>query len=235
MAKPPAFQFYTGDWLKDPALSICSPATRGVWIDLICAMHESDRSGRLCGTHEQLARVARCSTVELAQALTDIQTTGAADVTERNGVVTVTNRRMYREHSERLATKTRVRKHRRNAETDQDVTSHSSSSSSSSDPPNPPPAGGVSVGNFVRGWITANCPEFLRSGLRPFERLIKVLGKDEAVRRVQAAMAKRDVGNPFAYLEAIMTKQAAAKALAEASGDNGYGPPTEQNVVKHDF
>ncbi len=28
MAKLPAFQFYTGDWLKDPELSMCSPSTQ---------------------------------------------------------------------------------------------------------------------------------------------------------------------------------------------------------------
>ena len=55
--------------MKDPAISLCTPATRGVWIDLLCAMHELGRSGELRGTTDQIARVARCSTAELAQAL----------------------------------------------------------------------------------------------------------------------------------------------------------------------
>lgn len=99
--KYPWIQFFTGDWLKDPALSICSPATRGVWIDLLCAMHELDRAGELRGTPEQLARVARCLPAEVAHALTELQTTGAAEVTERNGVVTVVNRRMKKESKNR--------------------------------------------------------------------------------------------------------------------------------------
>lgn len=110
--KYPWLQFFPGDWLKDPKLSFCSPATRGVWIDLICAMHEFDRSGELRGSHEQLARIARCHSVEIAQALTELQTTGAADVTERNGIVTVTNRRMKKEHISRSGSMLRMRKMR---------------------------------------------------------------------------------------------------------------------------
>lgn len=45
--KHPAFQFYPGDWLKDTALRCCSPAARGVWMDLICMMYEAPRRGVL--------------------------------------------------------------------------------------------------------------------------------------------------------------------------------------------
>lgn len=113
MKRPqPYFPFYPGDWLKDPALSLCTPATRGVWIDLLSAMHEAGRVGSLSGTREQLARLARCVPADLAQALTDLQTTGAADVSERNGCVTVTNRRMVREAKERADNALRQAKHR---------------------------------------------------------------------------------------------------------------------------
>lgn len=83
--------------MKDCELSLCTPATRGVWIDLLCAMHERNRSGELRGTCDQLARLARCSTVELDQALTDLQTTGAAIVDNRNAIIVIANRRMKRE------------------------------------------------------------------------------------------------------------------------------------------
>lgn len=130
MPKLPAFQFYPGDWMKDPKVSMLSAASRGVWIDLLCAMHEADRSGELCGTTEQFARITRCSTVEFVQALTDFQTTGVADVTERNGKVTVINRRMKREFKEKESNKLRQSKFRRNAKSNGIVTSYSSSSSS---------------------------------------------------------------------------------------------------------
>lgn len=99
--KHPHIPLYTGDWMKDTELSLCTPATRGVWIDLLCAMHERNRSGELRGTTDQLARLARCSTVELDHALTDLQTTGAAIVDKRNGIWEVANRRMKRESDTR--------------------------------------------------------------------------------------------------------------------------------------
>ncbi len=46
-SKLPAFQFYPGDWLKDPAVRSLPLEARGLWIDLLCIMHESDRRGYL--------------------------------------------------------------------------------------------------------------------------------------------------------------------------------------------
>ncbi len=83
--------------MKDTELSLCKPATRGVWIDLLCAMHDRNRCGELRGTSEQLSRLARCSPVDVENALTDLQTTGAALVEHRNGSWMVANRRMRRE------------------------------------------------------------------------------------------------------------------------------------------
>lgn len=111
--KLPSLQFYIGDWLKDANLSMCSPLARGIWIDLLCAMHELDRKGELRGTPDQLARVARCLPVEIVQALDELSNSGAAEVTHRNGVYTVVNRRMKREFEERESSKERVQKFRK--------------------------------------------------------------------------------------------------------------------------
>lgn len=101
MPKFPWMQFNTGDWLKDPKLSMCLPATRGIWIDAIAAMHEDRRSGTLSGSLCQLARVLRCTEPALIAALDDLQATGAGDVTQRNGCITLINRRMFREAKDR--------------------------------------------------------------------------------------------------------------------------------------
>lgn len=101
--KFPWMQFNTGDWLKDPRLSMCLPATRGIWIDAIAAMHECGRSGSLSGSPEQLSRVLRCTEPALMAAIDDLQTTGTADLTLRNGVITMVNRRMLREQKERTS------------------------------------------------------------------------------------------------------------------------------------
>jgi len=94
-------KFHTGDWLKDPKLSMCDPATRGIWIDALCAMHEDGRSGTLTGSLAQIARVLRCTESALHSALNDLTSTGAASVDERNGIVTLVNRRMQREANAR--------------------------------------------------------------------------------------------------------------------------------------
>jgi len=45
--KRPSFQFYPGDWLRDTALRTCSIGARGLWIDMICLMHEGNPYGYL--------------------------------------------------------------------------------------------------------------------------------------------------------------------------------------------
>ena len=45
--KRPSFQFYPADWLRDTALRSCSPGARGLWIDMICFMHEGNPYGHL--------------------------------------------------------------------------------------------------------------------------------------------------------------------------------------------
>jgi len=45
--KRPSFQFYPSDWLRDTALRSCSTGARGLWIDMICYMHEGNPYGYL--------------------------------------------------------------------------------------------------------------------------------------------------------------------------------------------
>jgi hypothetical protein len=140
--KEPYIDFYTGDWKKDQAVARCSPATRGVWFDLLCGMHDDSRSGKLCGTADELARIARCSAAELVLALNELRTTGAADVTERNGTYTVVNRRMFRKAQEREANRLRQSRYRsqsgRNGSVAREVTRPPSISLPTSNKPPPP-------------------------------------------------------------------------------------------------
>ena len=105
--KLPFMKWYCGDWKKDPCVSMCSPATRGIWFDLLNAMHELDQSGIITGTLDSLARAGRCSLAELETALEELASTDVANVTRsvtRDGnvtakceIVTLKNRRMVRE------------------------------------------------------------------------------------------------------------------------------------------
>lgn len=45
--KRPAFQFYPGDWRKDVELRSCTIAARGLWVDLMCVMHDCEPYGHL--------------------------------------------------------------------------------------------------------------------------------------------------------------------------------------------
>lgn len=162
-AKLPFLKFFPADWVTDPNLSMCSASTRGIWIDMICAMHQSDRSGTLTGTPDQLARVCRCSPSDVHSAVCELKATGTADVRECNGVVTVINRRMQREYRERVATTRRVVKHRCNGRvTDlkRDCNAGEDRRQKTEDPPNPPQAGGsvdrASPSNALRPKPSAN-------------------------------------------------------------------------------
>lgn len=95
-------------------------------MDWLCNMHLLDRSGVIAGTREQLARLGRCTAVYVESALQDLSRTKAADVTERNGIVTVTNRRMRREYMLRNGNKLRKQRQRGKPPCHADVTGHKS-------------------------------------------------------------------------------------------------------------
>ena len=47
MSGRPYIKFFTSDWLGDVKLQACSLAARGLWIQLICLMHETKPYGHL--------------------------------------------------------------------------------------------------------------------------------------------------------------------------------------------
>lgn len=112
-------------WLTDPAVTRCTPATRGIWMDLIGVMHLEGRVAQLRGTAEELARFARCLPAEMVQALTELQTHRTADVEHRNGVYVITCRRFIREAAAREAGRDRVERHRVKRRCNGDVTTPS--------------------------------------------------------------------------------------------------------------
>lgn len=133
MGKNPAFQFYPNDWANDPQLKMAPPATRGIWIDFICAMWWAPQRGILSGTLEDLCRLGNCSLGEMDAFLCDAQRLNFADVTKCNNQVTVANRRMVREQKERESTRYRVQRHR-NKTSNASVTVPSPSTPSPSTP-----------------------------------------------------------------------------------------------------
>jgi uncharacterized protein YdaU (DUF1376 family) len=154
MAKAPAFQFYVADYMQDTRM--VSLAARGAWMDLLCTMWRSQNRGQVTSTIIGYARLFGC-TVEQAQSVIDelIESGVCNSVTERDGKVTLKNRRMSREAKGRENANIRQQKYRErhgdagnngtgDAQSNAEVTPPSSSSSSYS--PNgeadtPPPEG----------------------------------------------------------------------------------------------
>jgi hypothetical protein len=97
--KRPAFQFYPGDWLRSADLRACSVGARGLWIDMLCLMHEGTPYGylRVGGTvihSETLARMVGAEVEQIAKWLAEL---AGAEVfsTDKNGVIF--SRRMVRD------------------------------------------------------------------------------------------------------------------------------------------
>lgn len=90
-------QFYASDWLVDSQVGLCSPQTRGIWIDWICHMHLLDRCGQITGTRDELAVLGRCTVVHVESTLADLDYHKTANIEINGDLVTVINRRMRRE------------------------------------------------------------------------------------------------------------------------------------------
>lgn len=66
--KRPSFQFYPGDWTSDLKLRRCSPAARGVWVDILCAFHDSDDGyGLLRWPLREIARTVGASLAHIRE------------------------------------------------------------------------------------------------------------------------------------------------------------------------
>ena len=97
--KRPAFQFYPADWRKDPALSACSLAARGLWIELMCIAHEGDNYGHLSingkpMTTQQVARMVGESPTTVVKLMTELED---ANVFSRSEDGSIYSRRMVRD------------------------------------------------------------------------------------------------------------------------------------------
>jgi hypothetical protein len=135
-------QFYTGDWLKDPAVRACSLAARGLWTDLLCLMWESPERGVLktgeqpWGAQEMASAVGADVTL-VAKLLAELKGKGVASSRAEDGALY--SRRMVRDEAERRKETERQRRYRGSGDrgsrtadaVTEDVTSSSRGSSSS--------------------------------------------------------------------------------------------------------
>ena len=146
--KLPAFMFYPGDWLKDNSLRVCSLQSRGLWIDLLCYMHESPKRGVLMITEDKpmgiphIAQLVGHHVDVVSELLGELVSNGVIDFNikaDNNGeeIAVYSSRRMVRdEHKRELCGKAGAKgggnPNWKKAKGDDKQNTKSSSSSSSS-------------------------------------------------------------------------------------------------------
>lgn len=100
MGKLPAIQFYPADWRKDPGVQSLSFHDRGVWLEIICLMHESEQRGRLLLNgkpmpDEALARLLGLDKQIVTKTISTLLEYGVASIDPQTGALM--NRRMVRD------------------------------------------------------------------------------------------------------------------------------------------
>lgn len=85
--KRPAFQFYPGDWLRSTDLRSCSIGARGLWIDMICLMHEGNPYGHLKVNQkvihpENLCRMVGETFQDVSGWIEELKSSGVVSITD---------------------------------------------------------------------------------------------------------------------------------------------------------
>ena len=85
------FKFYPNDWQSEPKLRMCSIAARGLWMELLCIMHDAKPYGHLTiagqiPTEEQLSILVGVPVDELRQLLRQLAENGVFSK-KKSGVI----------------------------------------------------------------------------------------------------------------------------------------------------
>ncbi len=99
---PVSFQFYPGDWRRDPAVTSMERHDRSVWIDLVCIMHDSPERGVLLlpnGRPMTDLEISRNLGLTLGQARKSIQSILESGTGSRRDDGALFNRRMVRDEA----------------------------------------------------------------------------------------------------------------------------------------
>lgn len=102
----PAYQWYPGDWRKDPAVQSLSYHDRGVWRELLDIMHEAQPRGCLCVrgrwlVDEEIARILGLSKEEWMECRERLEENGVPGIHEETGGIY--SKRMTRDEALRAA------------------------------------------------------------------------------------------------------------------------------------
>jgi len=218
MAKLPSFQFYPGDWMKDPNLKRCSHTAKGVWIDMICLMFECDERGILASggdvwTLDEIAcAVGGAQDVSLA----GIHELLAKGVASRNSVGAIFSRRLVRDEHIRTVrakagskggSKTSSKKEAKRKQTTEDEDEDEDKSGSgegglgetkTDDPPFPDD---LATDNFRAAWDDwtayrreARLKAYVPRGIKQQLKRLKEFGHDRAIAAIDHSIAQQFQG-----------------------------------------
>lgn len=103
--KRPSFQFYPGDWMNDAALRMVSVGARGLWIDMMCIMHQGSEYGYLKVNGKVIlpANLARMTGSTLSETEGFLSELESAGVFSRDNEDCIFSRRMIRDEKIREA------------------------------------------------------------------------------------------------------------------------------------
>lgn len=99
MTKNPWIKFYPSDWRSDPRLRMCGVAARGLWIEMLCLMHEAIPYGHLliegkAPNDTQLAMLAGIPLDQVTNLLGELESAG---VFSRSSKGVIYSRRLVRD------------------------------------------------------------------------------------------------------------------------------------------
>lgn len=99
MTSNPWMKFYPTDWQSDPRLRMCGPAARGLWIEMLCVMHDAKPYGHLlvngeAPTDSQLAVLTGILPSQLPDLLGEL---GKAGVFSKTAKGVIFSRRLVRD------------------------------------------------------------------------------------------------------------------------------------------
>lgn len=95
----PWMKFYPSDWRADPKLRMCSIGARGLWVEMLCVMHEAEPYGYLLSngnvvTSRQMAALAGISAGECMKFMLELASAGVYSIDDSKRIF---SRRMVRD------------------------------------------------------------------------------------------------------------------------------------------
>jgi len=142
--KNPWFKFYPTDWRSHAKLRNCGAAARGLWIEMLCLMHEAKPYGHLLINGEmptitQLSMQAAIPETQIPDLLGELEKSG---VFSRNGKGVIYSRKMVRDEK-----KAAIARNNGNNGGNPTLSNKTGNSASVNRPDKPPDKGGVKAQN----------------------------------------------------------------------------------------